>query len=128
VPANSESRPPITDPQAAQQADLTFRTLRARLVVGATQWLFVAGVLALATSLPKALDGLVAVAGVGYAVGMIRYFEARHHRAMSEFADPATRDLRIPGDRLPVTERERTRSALVVGCEIVLLVFVLLRR
>jgi hypothetical protein len=127
VSAYPENAPAITDAEAAREVDLEFRTLRARLIVGATQWLFVAGALAIVTSLPKALDALIAVAGVGYPVLLVRHFAAKHARAVAAFADPATGEIRIPGERQPLPERARLRSALVVGCEVAILVFLIVR-
>jgi hypothetical protein len=127
VSAYPESSSQITDPEAARAADMAFRSLRVKIAVGGTQWLFVAGVLALVTSLSRTLDVVVAIAGAGYAVGLAGYFGRRHRSALSEFADPVTGEIAVPGARLPIPHRERVRSVLIVGTELAVLLLLLAR-
>jgi hypothetical protein len=107
---------PITDPGEAQSFDLSSRVVRALLLVGGTQWLFVAALLGVRTSLPLAAVAAVALAGIAYTLAIVRYFARLHRARLVQFIDPVTGELSIPAGRLPMPRRVQLgRWALVLG-------------
>jgi hypothetical protein len=61
-------------PDDIQKQDLAYRALRVALLLGGTQWLFVAALMAQFSRAPSWLVVAVVVAGVAWTVGFVRYF------------------------------------------------------
>jgi hypothetical protein len=121
VSARSDKTSPITDPDAAQRFDLSSRILRFTLLIGCTQYLFVAALLKVTTSLPLAADVLLALAGMVYQLGLIRYFARLHRARLSHFTDPMTGERQVPGGRLPLPRTLRRAPWVFVLAEIAVL-------
>lgn len=121
VPVRSDKTSPITDPDEAQRFDLSSRILRLTLLIGGTQWLFVAGLLHLKMRLSLAVAVLIVLVGIVYTLGLIRYFAALHRRRLSHFTDPRSDELRVPGGRLPLPRRLRRAPWVFVLVEIAVL-------
>jgi hypothetical protein len=107
----------VGDEGDAQVADQAFRTLRACLFVAATQWLFVAGLMAITTTLPTALILGIALLAVTYTLLIIRSLQRRHHAGLDTYVNPLTGELAIPGQRLPLPPRIWIVSGLMVAGE-----------
>jgi hypothetical protein len=103
--ARSENASPITDQDEAQRFDLSSRILRATLLVGGIYWLFIAALLNVASSLSVAPAVLIGLVGIVYNLGLIRYFARVHRARLSQFTDPMSGELRVPGGRLPLPRR-----------------------
>jgi hypothetical protein len=50
---------------------------------------------------------LIALVGIVYTLGLIRYFARVHRARLSQFVDPMTGELHVPGGRLPLPRRLR---------------------
>jgi hypothetical protein len=117
----------VTDAETAKRTDLAFRWLRVAFVINATQWLFIACVMALVSTLPGLVDALAAIAGVACSAVAARYFETRRRRVLAQFADPITGEIRVPGGPASLPRRLQAWSVLVVACEVAM-VLLLARR
>jgi hypothetical protein len=102
MPVHSEKASPITDRDAAQRFDLSSRILRVTLLLGGTQWLFVAALLKVTAHLPLTVAVLIALVGSLYNLGLIGYFARLHRARLSQFTDPMTGEIGVPGGRLPL--------------------------
>jgi hypothetical protein len=110
--------PTRTKPRPTERA---FRLLEHALLMGGTQWLFVAALLATRTGVPRAVDLFVAVVGVMVTAALIVYFRRRSRALLANFADPMTGELRLPGQRLPLPRSSLACYAALPVCEVVVL-------
>ncbi|HTZ62783.1 MAG TPA: hypothetical protein VMB51_01625 [Solirubrobacteraceae bacterium] len=64
---------------------------------------------------------LLALGGMVYQLGLIRYFARLHRARLSHFTDPMTGELQIPGGRLPLPRTLRRAPWVFVFAEIAVL-------
>jgi len=111
----------VTEPEKARTTERAYRLLELCMLVGGTQWLFAAGLLAERTSVPPVVDVLVGVVGVLVTAAWIVYFRRQSRARLSKFVDPMTGALRLPGERLPLPRRSLAWFVAVPSCEVAFL-------
>ena len=114
--------PVMLDAAEAQRADFSYRMLRFSLIGGATQWIFVAALLAVQKhKLPPTVVIPLAALGVTVTLWILRHFRQRHRTVLARFIDPFTGELAIPGDRRSIPPRFTIGGTLLIIGEIALL-------
>jgi len=118
----SENASPITDQDEAQRFDLASRVLRFTLLLSGMYWLFMAALLNVTARLSSLAALLIALVGIVYTFALIRYFARVHRARLSQFTDPMTGELRVPGGRLPLPPRLRLApwALVLVGIAVLL--------
>jgi hypothetical protein len=112
----------LTGTSAAQRADLAFRSLRAALLCGASQWVFVAGLIAVRRLLPVAVCIVVAAVGVMYSLGLVRYFDRRNRARVAQQAGSGIGKSIAGFERLPLSALLRFGVVVLPAGEIAILV------
>jgi hypothetical protein len=98
----------------AQAADLSFRIMRAVVLLAAWHWVFVSCLLGLVRDVSGGICAVVAVGGVAYCLGGL-YLLARSHRRrlLMEFETGS-----VPHPRVPIPVMLRVALLALLGSEI----------
>lgn len=112
--ARSENALPITDQDEAQRFDLSSRMQRYVLLLSGMYWVFIAALLNVAGRFSLVAAVLFALVGIVYTLVLIRRFAREHRARLSQFTDPMTGELRVPGGRLPLPPRLRRALWVII--------------
>jgi len=106
------------EPENAEGVDLAFGTLRLAVVIGASQWLLVAAVMAIGRLLPVLACVALGGAGVVYSLFLVHYFDRRRRVSATRLTGPIGGEVGQLGQRLPVPRKLRRGVGFVLVSEI----------